>query len=910
MRPNNTFEANIRHTWDLVYTPGCAVEIRALLKTGARVGGKFSTVASGYFDNYEAFRAGVLDAEKLKPGAVYVTLNPVRHDLTARAYNRLIGTDNKAPTTSDKDIISRRLLLIDADPLRPAGISSTDAELAAANAVRDEVAAYLYNLGFPRLAGGMSGNGAHLLGRIDLPNDEQSTRLIDDFLQCLDWKFGHGRAGAKVGIDTTVYNAARITKLYGTTARKGDSTPTRPHRDSYLCSIPEQMEVISAELLQQVADEYRAHKAKEATPKPKTITKSGTGNWADSVDGVETYLANRGVRLGTTEKYSGDGFQYKWTVDCITSGGAHKDGAALFWGAGKGLGYKCHHDSCRGKGWADVRAIIDPKPIYTNGHYNGFDPGNIEIDIQPAPGKQSYSEILAYLDERAAALPDGYATQCISRNELGCAELLCNIAKGVIAFDRGSLEWHIYNGLHWEVDKGGNIPSITGQALSAVFRNEATAAYRALLELDKEIGAETPTPDQAQRKEQLKSKERSAKGQAKELYKLAYIRNVLTFAGATSLLGVDPDLWDAQPNLLGVANAVIDLTTGKPVDPAPGQYIRTVAPAPYDPNATCPTWERAISEILAGDDKMVGYIKRLLGYAISGLCHESDFFVWYGKDGRNGKEFILECVRAVLGGKLAGVVEPELLLSSKAQRTKNSSTEGLMVLRGRRLAWASETNEGRTLDNAAMKDLSGGHILTGRHNHGRQEEWKRTHTLILLTNHKPHVAGGGGGAEWDRLKLVNFTESFVSVPDPHKPNEHKKDPTLGAKIEATELSGLLNWLIAGCLEWKRGGLDTPEKVAKATKQYREDEDTLGRFINEWCAKDPNATEYAQKLYNAYKDWFISGGEGKPLGRNNFLNKLEERGFSRGDKDMHGMPITGLKITAINLTNALNEMNKS
>lgn len=389
----SNFENNIRQTWDLVYTPGCAVEIRAFLKTSAKVGGKFSNIVSGYFDNYEAFRAAAMEAEKLKPGAVYVTLNPVKHDLTARAYNRLIGTDNKAPTTSDKDIIGRRLVLIDADPLRPSGISSTDTELAAALAVRDEVAAYLHEQGFPHLADGMSGNGGHLLGRIDLPNDEQSEGIVKDFLQCLDLKFGRGRAGAVVGIDTTVYNAARITKLYGTTARKGDSTPTRPHRDSYLGSVPE-MEVIPIELLQRVADEYRAHKVTTTAPaKAKTVTSTAApANWSDSVDGVERYLADHGVTLQAAESYSADGYQYKWVVDCVTSAGAHKDGAAIMWGAGKGLGYKCHHDSCNGKSWADVRAIIDPKPIYTNGHYNGFGPANVEINIQPAPAEAQPEE--------------------------------------------------------------------------------------------------------------------------------------------------------------------------------------------------------------------------------------------------------------------------------------------------------------------------------------------------------------------------------------------------------------------------------------------------------------------------------------------------------------------------------------
>jgi len=178
-----------------------------------------------------------------------------------------------------------------------------------------------------------------------------------------------------------------------------------------------------------------------------------------------------------------------------------------------------------------------------------------------------------------------------------------------------------------------------------------------------------------------------------------------------------------------------------------------------------------------------------------------------------------------------------------------------------------------------MKDLSGGHILTGRQLHQKQAEWKRTHTLILLTNHRPHVGGGGGGAEWDRIKLVEFTESFVNEPNPDNPHEHKKDPTLGEKIDRDELPGLLNWLIAGCLEWRKHGLQTPDSVKDATRQYRTDEDTLGRFIDDRCITFVGAKVESGVLFEEYRQWCIQNGD-SPMGSKTFGMKIEDRGFSR------------------------------
>ena len=387
LAPTTTLLEQLHLTWDMFHHPSGVIEVRALVdgKGNSKAWEGWGKTVSGYFDDRQAFTKALvaLDKEKTVKG-VYVTMNPVLPALMSRASNRLKAAAEKATTTADTDIVLRHRLLIDADPYRPANISSTVAELAEARAKRDELVAYLSTQGFPPWALADSGNGAHAIGAVDLPNTPESTQLLSDFLAALNWKFGttpgdrdearrQFAAGiTTVGIDTTVFNAARITKLYGSWARKGDHTTDRPHRRAKFTFIPERIDPIPAELLATVIKEHTTFLAEQAPPKqakqpppPKSSGKPGA-NWADSVEGVEGWFAEHSVTLGQRAGYTSDGYQYKWDVPCITST-EHTDGAVILWGADKGLGYKCHHDSCKGKGWADVRAIIDPKPEPTIG---------------------------------------------------------------------------------------------------------------------------------------------------------------------------------------------------------------------------------------------------------------------------------------------------------------------------------------------------------------------------------------------------------------------------------------------------------------------------------------------------------------------------------------------------------------
>ncbi len=212
---------------NLLMVPGNVHELR-VPKAGRR-----GTI-SGYFNDLDALAAAALTLDGQVAG-IYITLNPVNSALLARAANRL--QERAQVTTGDSDILARHLMLLDFDPVRPSGISSTNAEhgraITAASGAWDDLRGVF---GDPAALCD-SGNGAHLLYRLNLRNDQNSTELVKCMLAGVATRCG----ADDVLVDLTVFNAARITKLYGTMTCKGDSTTDRPHRRSRVLEIVESL---------------------------------------------------------------------------------------------------------------------------------------------------------------------------------------------------------------------------------------------------------------------------------------------------------------------------------------------------------------------------------------------------------------------------------------------------------------------------------------------------------------------------------------------------------------------------------------------------------------------------------------------------------------------------------------------
>ena len=232
---SDAFE-QMRRAAEMIMEPGSVHELR-IPKAGRE------KTISGYFDHPSKLAecAAELDATG-KYAGVYITLNPCNPALLARCCNRV--RPYAEITTSDHDILKRRWILIDCDPKRPAGISSTYKEHG--RAISSACGAWddLRGAGFGDPVVADSGNGGHLLYRLDLLNDQHATDLVQRVLGGVAARC----APDDVDIDLTVYNAARICKLYGTMARKGDSTPDRPHRPSCILEIPARLEILRLEV--------------------------------------------------------------------------------------------------------------------------------------------------------------------------------------------------------------------------------------------------------------------------------------------------------------------------------------------------------------------------------------------------------------------------------------------------------------------------------------------------------------------------------------------------------------------------------------------------------------------------------------------------------------------------------------
>ena len=231
----------IRNALGVVLEPGSVAELR-VPNTGN------TKTVSGYFDDYDKLAGAAAEWSGQAPG-VYITLNPVLPALLARRANRTKSwADN---LTTDKQIVRRRWLPLDFDAVRPSGISSTDAEHEAALERVEECRGWLVGLGFSpdSLVLADSGNGSHLLVRLDLPNDDESTALVNRCLKAADLYLSDDT----VKVDCGVGNAARIWKVYGTLAAKGDNIPDRPYRLAALTVFPKRQKVAPHRLLEQLA---------------------------------------------------------------------------------------------------------------------------------------------------------------------------------------------------------------------------------------------------------------------------------------------------------------------------------------------------------------------------------------------------------------------------------------------------------------------------------------------------------------------------------------------------------------------------------------------------------------------------------------------------------------------------------
>lgn len=345
----------ITHALRLWFQAGDVFEVRVLDAVSADY--RREHIESGYFD-YEHISA-VPEALKrlLSFRGVYVTVNPVNPDLLARAVNRLRPA-GRNPTTADTDIVRRRWLLIDCDPRRASGVSSSNAEHESALAKAREIRDGLSSLGWADPIMTDSGNGAQLMYRIDLPADdgELVRRVIGEIAKA---------SSEQVAIDTSVHNPARIWRLPGTMNCKGDSIPERPHRMARILDKPQDIVSVSREQMQDIVSYQNV----------APLADVPDDEWKHTMPAfdLDSWIAQYCPELGSPQPWKGG---RKWIFPVCPFNEAHTNKSAVLIQEPSGaVAFKCHHNGCSGNDWRALRELREP------GCYDRREEANSDVDL-------------------------------------------------------------------------------------------------------------------------------------------------------------------------------------------------------------------------------------------------------------------------------------------------------------------------------------------------------------------------------------------------------------------------------------------------------------------------------------------------------------------------------------------------
>lgn len=339
------------------------------------------------------------------------------------------------------------------------------------------------------------------------------------------------------------------------------------------------------------------------------------------------------------------------------------------------------------------------------------------------------------------------------------------------------------------------------------------------------------------------------------------LKAMIEMAQSEIVLKAEPREFDADPWLLNVVNGTVDLRSGELLPHNPDYRITKVAGCAYDQHASCPTWLSHLYRIMSGDEESIAFLQRLLGYCLTGITTEQVVSVWYGT-GANGKSVTEEAVRGVLGDYATGS-DFRTFMVARQDGPRND----LARLAGARFVTASESSADQQLNEALIKQATGGEPLTVRFLHQEHFEYVPQFKLALLTNHKPEIRGTDSGI-WRRIRLIPFT---VTIP----PAEQDKE--LAEKLRA-ELPGILKWMVVGCLAWQREGLDPPQSICEATAAYRSEMDVIGTFLADCTTVDEHASMPVFVVFRAYEAWAKRTGE-RPMNNRRFNAALVERGIS-------------------------------
>lgn len=409
--------------------------------------------------------------------------------------------------------------------------------------------------------------------------------------------------------------------------------------------------------------------------------------------------------------------------------------------------------------------------------------------------------------------------------------------------------WHVWDDTRWRPDDDGEA--------SRVYANMVKDAYA-------ELGQ---VADDAERKQAFKD--------LLAAEKKSFAEGALWFAGSRPEMAAAASSMDANRMLLNCANGTLDLATMALLSHSMEHNITKVCRGAWDPGLGETRWSKFVAEILP-DAEVRDFVQRLMGSALAGKVREHVLPIFTGTGG-NGKSTFTDAVSDALGD-YAMQADPALLMATN----RDSHPTGLAALQGRRLAICMETAQGRHLDAPTAKQLTGGDKITARYMRQDFFTFEPSHTILMITNHKP-VVSGSDDALWRRLVVVPFEQTF---------SRDDADPDLKDALES-EPDAVLSWMIHGWMEYQAKGLDIPAGVRAATDGYKADSDAVGMFLLEMTYETTMGTVNSSELFTEWKKWCSANGE-EAGSQKTFSEELTRRGYSK-HKSSGRMTWTGFML---------------
>jgi putative DNA primase/helicase len=364
-----------------------------------------------------------------------------------------------------------------------------------------------------------------------------------------------------------------------------------------------------------------------------------------------------------------------------------------------------------------------------------------------------------------------------------------------------------------------------------------------------------------------------------------YLRHMVP----VNVADLDPDDW-----LLNTPSAVVDLREpAQAVDPDPvyrwgrpqphdrALRMSRITGAAFDIGAYCQRWGDFLSTVTGSNEELRAYLQRVAGYLLTGDTSEHAMFLLYGR-GRNGKGTFVNTLARVMGDYAVSADFDTFLDSGRIGG--DTPRPDLVRLRGARMVYASEPRRGKPFDEALIKRMTGGDVITARQLHAEPIEFKPRFKLVLMMNDKPKIGGTDDGI-WSRVNLVPFS---VTIP------KERQDPNLSRLLWEEERNGILRWALEGTRQYLKQGLAPPAIVRDATDRYRQESDQLGEWIDDCCKVYDDAVATKKDLYESWRNWCTERGH-YVESQTSFTRKLGARGFNEGNRILGERSLRGLRL---------------